>query len=532
MLSAPEDRFHRIYRGRSVINQERLVVHVYDLTASDHQNPEHLARTEFEVVQRLQKSPWLPGLVNSFQEVPNYPGELFFFSVADSDAPSLGARASDPNWLLEPRIEFSRQCLIALEQLHSPPTDGVPGVIHRTITRAAILVRPNGEPLFFHWAWAKLLERLTIAVPNSTQSLDVFCAPEVRTGGLALADRRSDVFSLCASLLPLFEGDSHKDARNVAAILSKGTVDDPGMRPTLSALASELEAFGIKKAGDIQQIEEIVAPALLWAEGSTVQLDGHSYRVVGKLGFGGGGETFKLVQLDTVTTEEFGTYVAKVVSNPALGSAALRAYMHARPHTKHTNLARIYSTAVTWQADAALALLEWVEGTPIGDYAGVIELYAEELGENEVEALMLTWINELCNALATLHAVGLIHGDVSPSNIIVNGSNVTLIDYDLVTRIGQVAAGTGTPPFSSPNLPDPQSRSLSRTTCSLSVPRSSTSWPTAIHLSSMAFGRSTVGWHGQLISGRATRASPASSIVQSRWILQRTSLTLVRPQAL
>jgi hypothetical protein len=343
MLSGPDDRFQRIYRGRSVINQERLVVHVYDLSASDHPNPEHLARTEFEVVQRLQKSPWLPGLVDSFQEVPNYPGELFFFSVADSDAPSVRTRAADPNWLLEPRIEFARQCLIALEQLHSPPTEDVPGVIHRTITPTAILVRPSGEPLFFHWAWAKLPERLTIALPDTTKSPDAFSAPEVRAGGLALADRRSDVFALCASLLPLFEGDSTEDARNAAAVLSKGTVDDPSMRPSLSSLAGELQAFGIKKAEEIHQIEEIVAPARLWAEGSTVQLDGHSYRVVGKLGVGGAGETFKLVQLDTVTTEEFGTYVAKVVSNPALGSAALRAYMHARPHTKHTNLVRIYN---------------------------------------------------------------------------------------------------------------------------------------------------------------------------------------------
>jgi serine/threonine protein kinase len=424
------------------------------------EGPSELRRTQ-KSAQRLQKSPWLPGLVDSFQEVPNYPGELFFFSVADSDAPSLRTRAADPNWLLEPRIEFARQCLIALEQLHCPPTEDVPAVIHRTITPAAILVRPSGEPLFFHWAWAKLPERLTIAVPDTTRSSDVFSAPEVRAGGLALADRRSDVFALCASLLPLFEGDSRDDARNVAAVLSKGTIDDPGMRPSLSSLAGELEVFGIKNAGEIHQIEEVVAPARLWAEGSTVQLDGHSYRVVGKLGVGGAGETFKLVQLDTVTSEEFGTYVAKVVSNPALGSAALRAYMHARPHTKHTNLVRIYSTAVTWQADAALALLEWVEGTPIGDYAGVIELYAEELGENEVEALLLTWINELCNALATLHAVGLIHGDVSPSNIIVNGSSVTLIDYDLVTRIGQVAAGTGTPPFSAPNLRDGKPACLS-----------------------------------------------------------------------
>jgi tRNA A-37 threonylcarbamoyl transferase component Bud32 len=119
-----------------------------------------------------------------------------------------------------------------------------------------------------------------------------------------------------------------------------------------------------------------------------------------------------------------------VVSNPEVGVAALRSYKLARPHTKHTNLARIYSTAVDWQPDAALALLEWVEGTPLRDYTGVLELYAEELGETDVEALLLTWIGDLCGALSKFHEIGLVHGDVSPGNVIVEGSAVTFRWHD------------------------------------------------------------------------------------------------------
>ena len=39
----------------------------------------------------------------------------------------------------------------------------------------------------------------------------------------------------------------------------------------------------------------------------------------------------------------------------------------------------------------------------------------------------------MCDALAQLHEVGLVHGDVSPRNIIVDGSSVTLTDFDTAT---------------------------------------------------------------------------------------------------
>jgi serine/threonine protein kinase len=66
------------------------------------------------------------------------------------------------------------------------------------------------------------------------------------------------------------------------------------------------------------------------------------------------------------------------------------------------------------------------------------------------EQLLLKWAEDLCGALAVLHEHGLAHGDVSPGNIIVQGDYVTLIDYDLLTRSGEIAEGQGTPPYSAP----------------------------------------------------------------------------------
>ena len=66
----------------------------------------------------------------------------------------------------------------------------------------------------------------------------------------------------------------------------------------------------------------------------------------------------------------------------------------------------------------------------------MLELYREELAEPSVETLALRWMKDLCEALWQLHQVRLVHGDVSPRNIIVEGGNVVLTDYDTVTDQG------------------------------------------------------------------------------------------------
>ena len=85
-LSAPEERFRRVYAGRDTTSGDRVTLHLYDLSASSAANAEQLARREFEAVRRFQKSPALPSLVDSFQALPDFSGEVFFFSTVDSAA--------------------------------------------------------------------------------------------------------------------------------------------------------------------------------------------------------------------------------------------------------------------------------------------------------------------------------------------------------------------------------------------------------------------------------------------------------------
>ncbi len=195
-----------------------------------------------------------------------------------------------------------------------------------------------------------------------------------------------------------------------------------------------------------------------WDEDTVVPFQNSRYKIISRLGQGGIGQTFKVVELDVHSDERFGAYVAKVVRHREDGDTALRAYRQVRAHTTHPNLSVIHEIAPEWQPNGFVALMRWVEGMPLQDLRGVLPLHAEDLGEPSAEILALRWLAALCAALGELHRAGLVHGDISPRNIIVQAGTVVLTDYDKVTEAGRPARG-GTPGFASPSV---QNRSIIR----------------------------------------------------------------------
>ena len=191
-----------------------------------------------------------------------------------------------------------------------------------------------------------------------------------------------------------------------------------------------------------------------WDEGHIVDWEGERYRVLSRLGEGGAGRTFKLEQLDGLTDEPIGAFVGKVVLNPEVGPAALDAYRKVRSIADHPCLSGIYQTARQWSPDTLIALFKWRKGEPLDGWRGdYLSLWAEEInrtGPNEPEALLLQWAEDLCEALHVLHAQEWVHGDVSPSNMIVDRDTVTLIDYDLACPVGRAGPTIGTPPYAPP----------------------------------------------------------------------------------
>lgn len=290
------------------------------------------------------------------------------------------------------------------------------------------------QPLFTDFSLARLADALTISAHAAPPEGDVeFLAPEVFRGGLAAADSRSDIFALCKTLATVFPGDEAK-AREAREFLQGGCAQNPEDRDSLSDLAAVLE----RNTGPSLNKPVTLPRAEFWDEETLVPFQNARYKIVGRLGRGGIGQTFKVVEVDAHSDELYGTYVAKLIHHEEDAVAALRAYRKARAYTTHRNLSAIHEIAPEWQQDRFVALLKWIEGTPLADLAGVLALHAEDLAETSLQSMVLRWLSDLCGALWEFHRVGLVHGDVSPRNLIVHAGNIVLTDYDTVVDIGSV----------------------------------------------------------------------------------------------
>jgi serine/threonine protein kinase len=434
-VPSPDAPFHRTYRGQHPTRRDKIVLHLYDLSAAEDKDAENRARREYEVMQHWQKSPYLPSLLDSFQEAERYPGELYWYSMVDPAASTLAERAKDTSWGLDDRLRYARDALLALAGFHQPVEPRLPPIVHRRITPRTLRVRHNNRPLFTDFSLARIDQALTISLAPVGFGDDApYVAPEVRQGGLAAADVRSDIYALCASLMLLFAGDEPR-AREAREFLEQGCAQNPEGRESLAELAAVLERNTVPQAPPHSTLP---APEY-WDEDTVVPFQSARYKIVSRLGRGGIGQTFKVVEVDAHSDECYGTYVAKLIHHEADAEPALRAYRKARAYTVHPHLSAIHEIAPDWRADRFVALLKWVEGMPLADLTGVLALHAEELGETSLQDLLLRWLRDLCDALWALHQVGLVHGDVSPRNLIVQGGEVVLTDYDTVTEAGSLA---------------------------------------------------------------------------------------------
>jgi serine/threonine protein kinase len=447
VLQTPKDeRFHRVFRASHPTRRDKVILHLYDLSALDDAKAEVLARREADVLQRLQLYPWSPRILDSFQDAPGFAGEMCFFTIADPTAPTLKERASDDEWHPFARAMFAREAIRSLAQFHNAGgADGA--LVHRNLTPHTILVRYDNTPIFTGFDRTRIPSDVSVGCSNlAVDTTEEWIAPEVVAQGLSAADQRSDVYSLCVCLVGLFDNKTDSISTAALEILNPGRRASPQERPRLA----DLERAFTELLGD-SVLPPPVPPARFWTEDQIVRFRGRDYRIVSRLGSGGIGTTFKVVELDCISREELGTYVAKTVYDSEIGKRVLKSYSLARSHLgRHEGLSPIFEVAHDWQENQFVALLGWIEGAPLNEFTGVFPLLAEDQDEPTAESLAIRWLKNLCSALDLLHRNGLVHGDVSPRNIIVSGSNVVLTDYDFVTRLGEQPHAVGTMSYCSP----------------------------------------------------------------------------------
>ena len=439
LQSPKEERFHRVYRGFHPSSQDAVILHLYDLSAVEESNAETRARRESEALFRIQQHPWAPRIRDTFQPAPGYESEMCFFTVIDPSAPTIAERASDSSWETTARLVLARNAIRSLEEFHRTET-GEGHLVHRNLTPETILVKHDNTPILIGFERTKIPAEISVALPgNRNGTWDLAFSPEVRAQGLGAADYRSDVYSLCASLITLFQNGLDETSQAAAHILAEGLAKVPDKRAKLQELESSLaQLLG----------ESVPAPAIpparFWAEEQEVTFGNHTYRIVTRLGSGGVGTAFKVEKIDPSTKEELGTYVAKVGHSEDSGRRVLWSYNLAHSHLgRHSALSVIYEVAKEWKENNFIALMSWVDGAPLRDYKGVFSLLAEDLQATS-EGLLLRWLGTMCEALNVLHSNRLIHGDVSPANMIVSEHDLVLTDYDFVTRIGERLSAPGT----------------------------------------------------------------------------------------
>lgn len=439
-VGSGSDRFHRIYRGEHIRTRDKIVLHLYDLSAADDPKTEDLARRHAETLQKLQKSAFVPRIMDSYQEVPQYPGELWYFSIVDPCAPAIADRCADGRWEMGSRCEFAKRAVDALAEMHATGLRDVQ-FVHRHISPSSLLVGANNQPVFTDFDLARISGSMTLSPNVKLGEADAeFAAPEAVKQGLGSADQRSDVYSLCKSLSILFTDLNSDLAVKTLLQLEAGISDDPANRCSLAELSQSLNAPDTQAASGAKT-QAMTMAARYWSEGDLVTFNTRQFRIASRIGTGGFGSTFKVIEVHE--GQDVGIYAGKVMFDGDSGQRALNAYRRARSHTVKPQLATVHEIANEWEDDRFIALLQWVEGRTLHDWIGYAEMYAEERGETPV-FLIGRWITNCCEGMSSLHRAGLVHGDVSPKNIIEHAGDVSLVDFDLLLPQGETSWSGGT----------------------------------------------------------------------------------------
>ena len=265
LITLKGERFHRVYKGTHLTRRDGIILHLFDLSATSEKNAEIKARREFETIQCLQKSPYLPRLSDSFQFSTEYPGELCFYSIIDPSLPSLSEKSCDKQWSVILRLKAASAIIRALDTLHSPEdSENDPPIVHRNLTPENIRVKNNGQPIFTELHVSKLPNNITVSPDAFCTNISVgpYLAPEVMRDGLSVADRHSDIFSICKSLNLIFQNDD-PDSLCAMKLLEIGLRDQPEDREPLESIAKRFDKL-IKQVETAHNKPAEVIPPPCW----------------------------------------------------------------------------------------------------------------------------------------------------------------------------------------------------------------------------------------------------------------------------
>jgi CheY-like chemotaxis protein len=172
---------------------------------------------------------------------------------------------------------------------------------------------------------------------------------------------------------------------------------------------------------------------------SATELLGQRYEKMDRLGIGSFGEVWKVRDIEKDPPD---VYVAKIPLSKKLNAKFEKEARILISLTGHINIPEIKE--IIKVKDKKVLIQEFVQGRTL------FEVIERELAETEVESVMI----QLIDVVAHAHAIGIIHRDIKPGNIMVNPDGVIkLLDFGAAKELKDKEMSdtvTGSRPFMSP----------------------------------------------------------------------------------
>ncbi len=164
---------------------------------------------------------------------------------------------------------------------------------------------------------------------------------------------------------------------------------------------------------------------------------------------GGFGTTY--LAFDTVERREVAIKVSKTAGD--IEQNALLSELQVLKSLEHPRLPRVYD-GFFHQGQLCVAM-QYIPGRDVSSY--VLPRGPDRRAEPPDRPTALRWISQTLEALAYLHARGIVHRDVKPANLRVHmeTGEIFLLDFGLSQPIAQTAIRAHSPRFSPPEQYDP-----------------------------------------------------------------------------
>jgi len=170
---------------------------------------------------------------------------------------------------------------------------------------------------------------------------------------------------------------------------------------------------------------------------------GTRYRIVGLLGRGGMGEVYRADDLELGQSVAL-KFLPERVAHDSVALSRFRNEVRTARQVAHPNVCRIYDIA---EQDGHVFLsMEYVDGE---DLAGVLRRLGRPSREKAIEIA-----RQICLGLAAAHENKVLHRDLKPPNIMIDGrGRVRITDFGLagfLDELEQTASRAGTPAYMAP----------------------------------------------------------------------------------